>query len=71
MWARVAPKACGVCAIVPLTRQFTIEYSVLFDATPTALERLRLPVPLGGTANLALHALVRAVCWLSWRVVSG
>ena len=34
-----------------LTRQFTIEYSVLFDAILPALERLRLPVPLGGTSN--------------------
>jgi len=28
------------------TRQFTIEYSVLFDAILPALEKLRLPVPL-------------------------
>jgi cellulose synthase/poly-beta-1,6-N-acetylglucosamine synthase-like glycosyltransferase len=34
-----------------LTRQFTIEYSALFDAVLPALERLRLPVPLGGTSN--------------------
>jgi glycosyltransferase XagB len=34
-----------------LTRQFTIEYSVLFDAILPALERLRMPVPLGGTSN--------------------
>ena len=34
-----------------LTRQFTIEYSALFDAILPALERLRLPVPLGGTSN--------------------
>jgi glycosyltransferase XagB len=33
------------------TRQFTIEYSVLFDAMLPALENLRLPVPLGGTSN--------------------
>ena len=33
------------------TRQFTIEYSVLFDAILPALEKLRLPVPLGGTSN--------------------
>jgi glycosyltransferase XagB len=33
------------------TRQFTIEYSALFDAILPALERLRLPVPLGGTSN--------------------
>jgi cellulose synthase/poly-beta-1,6-N-acetylglucosamine synthase-like glycosyltransferase len=34
-----------------LTRQFTIEYSALFDAILPALERLRLPVPLGGSSN--------------------
>ncbi|HJU31480.1 MAG TPA: glycosyltransferase [Hyphomicrobiaceae bacterium] len=34
-----------------LTRQFTIEYSVLFDSILPALERLGLPVPLGGTSN--------------------
>lgn len=33
------------------TRQFAIEYSVLFDAMLPALEKLRLPVPLGGTSN--------------------
>jgi cellulose synthase/poly-beta-1,6-N-acetylglucosamine synthase-like glycosyltransferase len=33
------------------TKQFTIEYSVLFDAILPALEKLRLPVPLGGTSN--------------------
>lgn len=34
-----------------LTRQFTIEYSVLFDWLLPALQKLRLPVPLGGTSN--------------------
>jgi cellulose synthase/poly-beta-1,6-N-acetylglucosamine synthase-like glycosyltransferase len=33
------------------TRQFTIEYTVLFDCILPALERLQLPVPLGGTSN--------------------
>ena len=33
------------------TRQFTIEYSALFDAILPALARLGLPVPLGGTSN--------------------
>jgi len=33
------------------TRQFTIEYSALFDAILPALESLQLPVPLGGTSN--------------------
>jgi cellulose synthase/poly-beta-1,6-N-acetylglucosamine synthase-like glycosyltransferase len=34
-----------------LTRQFAIEYTALFDCLLPALERLRLPVPLGGTSN--------------------
>ena len=34
-----------------LTRQFAIEYSVLFDWLLPALQALGLPVPLGGTSN--------------------
>jgi cellulose synthase/poly-beta-1,6-N-acetylglucosamine synthase-like glycosyltransferase len=34
-----------------LARQFAIEYTALFDCLLPALERLRLPVPLGGTSN--------------------
>lgn len=34
-----------------LTRQFTIEYTVLFDWLLPTLERLGFPVPLGGTSN--------------------
>jgi cellulose synthase/poly-beta-1,6-N-acetylglucosamine synthase-like glycosyltransferase len=34
-----------------LTRQFTIEYTALFDCILPTLERLELPVPLGGTSN--------------------
>ena len=34
-----------------LTRQFTVEYSALFDSILPALQRLRLPMPLGGTSN--------------------
>ena len=34
-----------------LTRQFTVEYSSLFDSLLPALQRLRLPMPLGGTSN--------------------
>lgn len=34
-----------------LSRQFTVEYSALFDAILPALARLGLPVPLGGTSN--------------------
>jgi glycosyltransferase XagB len=34
-----------------LTRQFTLEYSALFDGLLPALTRAGLPVPLGGTSN--------------------
>jgi cellulose synthase/poly-beta-1,6-N-acetylglucosamine synthase-like glycosyltransferase len=34
-----------------LTRQFTIEYTALFDCILPTLERFELPVPLGGTSN--------------------
>lgn len=34
-----------------LTRQFAIEYTVLFDCMLPTLEALKLPVPLGGTSN--------------------
>jgi len=34
-----------------LTRQFAIEYCVLFDALLPAYERLGVPLPLGGTSN--------------------
>jgi cellulose synthase/poly-beta-1,6-N-acetylglucosamine synthase-like glycosyltransferase len=33
------------------SRQFTVEYSALFDGILPALSRLGLPVPLGGTSN--------------------
>ena len=41
----------GVCAIIPLARQFALEYAAQFDALLPALERLGLPIPLGGTSN--------------------
>lgn len=44
-----------------LTRQFTLEYCALFDALLPALDRLRLPVPLGGTSN---HFRMSALKWL-------
>ena len=34
-----------------LARQFTLEYTALFDAILPALQALGLPVPLGGTSN--------------------
>jgi cellulose synthase/poly-beta-1,6-N-acetylglucosamine synthase-like glycosyltransferase len=44
-----------------LTRQFTLEYCALFDALLPALDRLRLPIPLGGTSN---HFRMAALKWL-------
>ena len=44
-----------------LTRQFTIEYGALFDGLLPALDRLSLPIPLGGTSN---HFRVAALKWL-------
>jgi cellulose synthase/poly-beta-1,6-N-acetylglucosamine synthase-like glycosyltransferase len=44
-----------------LTRQFTIEYSALFDGLLPTLDRLKLPIPLGGTSN---HFRVAALKWL-------
>lgn len=44
-----------------LTRQFTLEYSALFDAILPALQRLGLPVPLGGTSNHFRTELLRRI----------
>jgi len=44
-----------------LTRQFTIEYTALFDTILPTLERLDLPVPLGGTSNHFRRAVLDAV----------
>jgi cellulose synthase/poly-beta-1,6-N-acetylglucosamine synthase-like glycosyltransferase len=44
-----------------LTRQFTIEYTALFDAILPTLEQLKLPVPLGGTSNHFPRAVLDAV----------
>ncbi len=41
-----------------LTRQFTVEYSALFDSILPALQRLRLPMPLGGTSNHFTRAIL-------------
>ena len=44
-----------------LTRQFTVEYCALFDGLLPALDRLKLPLPLGGTSN---HFRASALKWL-------
>lgn len=47
-----------------LARQFAIEYAALFDGLLPALERLDLPVPLGGTSNhFKAAALREAGAW--------
>jgi cellulose synthase/poly-beta-1,6-N-acetylglucosamine synthase-like glycosyltransferase len=46
------------------TRQFTLEYSALFDSILPALVRLGLPVPLGGTSNhFRRETLAAAGAW--------
>jgi hypothetical protein len=46
------------------TRQFTVEYSALFDGILPALARLGMPVPLGGTSNhFPREVLVSAGGW--------
>jgi cellulose synthase/poly-beta-1,6-N-acetylglucosamine synthase-like glycosyltransferase len=44
-----------------LTRHFTIEYCALFDGLLPALDRMGLPIPLGGTSN---HFRASALRWL-------
>jgi cellulose synthase/poly-beta-1,6-N-acetylglucosamine synthase-like glycosyltransferase len=44
-----------------LTRQFAVEYCALFDGLLPALDRLALPLPLGGTSN---HFRASALKWL-------
>lgn len=43
------------------TRQFTVEYTALFDCILPTLERLQLPVPLGGTSNHFPRTVLDAV----------
>ena len=51
------------------SRQFTIEYSALFDAILPALARLRLPMPLGGTSNhFRREALIGCGAWDPYNV---
>lgn len=45
-----------------LTKQFTLEYTALFDGLLPALAAFRLPLPLGGTSN---HFRISALKWLS------
>jgi len=52
MWRETGFTSNGVCAIIPLTRLFTLEYCLWFDHFLPALDRLGAPVPLGGTSNI-------------------
>ncbi len=55
-----------------LTRQFTIEYSALFDGILPALARFDLPTPLGGTSNHFPRALLDALGgWAPYNVASS
>ncbi len=52
-----------------LTRLFAIEYSSLFNLLLPALERLQLPIPLGGTSNhMRVEALKRVGGWDAFNV---
>ncbi|MFE1949658.1 glycosyltransferase [Streptomyces sp. NPDC059524] len=52
-----------------LTRQFAMEYALRFGLALPGLERLRLPIPLGGTSNHFRTATLRALGgWDAWNV---
>ena len=52
-----------------LTRQFAVEYATLFGMILPALDRHRLPLPLGGTSNHFRSEILRAVgAWDAYNV---
>lgn len=52
-----------------LTRLFALEYSSLFRILLPALERMKLPIPLGGTSNhLRVEALLQCGGWDAFNV---
>ncbi len=52
-----------------LTRMFTLEYSWWFDYMLPGLDRLRLPIPLGGTSNHFRTSVLRELGgWDAWNV---
>ncbi len=52
-----------------LTRMFTLEYSLWFDWLLPALQRLRVPMPLGGTSNFfRTDTLIRIGGWDPYNV---
>jgi cellulose synthase/poly-beta-1,6-N-acetylglucosamine synthase-like glycosyltransferase len=69
MSARACQKACGVCAIIPLSRLFSLEYTALFDLINPGLCALGLPIALGGTSNhFRVSALAAVGGWDEWNV---
>jgi cellulose synthase/poly-beta-1,6-N-acetylglucosamine synthase-like glycosyltransferase len=53
----------------PLTRMFGLEYAFWFDLMLVGLDRLRLPIPLGGTSNHIRTDVLRTVGgWDAWNV---
>lgn len=52
-----------------LTRLFTLDYSLWFDLMLPGLERLRIPIPLGGTSNhFKTHVLRELRAWDPYNV---
>src|SRR5262249_27281022 len=45
-----------------LTRMFTLDYSLWFDQVLPGLERLNVPIPLGGTSNHFKIKVLRDLC---------
>ncbi len=52
-----------------LTRMFTLEYSLWFDFYLPALEKLKIPIPLGGTSNhFKMDVLRKVQAWDPYNV---
>jgi glycosyltransferase XagB len=62
-------KPCGICALIPLTRQFTAEYAALFRVILPTLAAYGMPLPLGGTSNhFRVSALAAVGHWDAFNV---
>jgi cellulose synthase/poly-beta-1,6-N-acetylglucosamine synthase-like glycosyltransferase len=52
-----------------VSRMFALDYCQWFDSTLPGLQRLGMPVPLGGTSNhFRTRALIASGAWDSWNV---
>jgi cellulose synthase/poly-beta-1,6-N-acetylglucosamine synthase-like glycosyltransferase len=61
--------SCGVCAIIPLTQLFTIEYAALFEVHNARLAALQLPFPVSGSSNHFKTSVLREIHgWDAWNV---